>query len=1405
MVVRYLFSVLLACVLLHPLNAQPNLLFKRIEVTYPTIRLAFKVTCDGAFRNDLQPQDFEVYENGLKVKDATIWCPPEVDCCVSVSLVFDRSGSMVGEKIENVKKGGIAFVNSMNPDGLPCDEAAVVSFSHGDDVVLDLPMTTKKPDLLGAIDSMKANGLTALWDASAMGIDELVRNGTNRCKAVIILSDGGDNNSQIYKKVEEVIQHALLNNVKVYTIGYGIQNAEHAQDLQNFAFATGGQYYFSADGSDLAQIYASIKQSIKDAYQECLITYEAGCPDGTQRTVELVLKNYCGGTVARTRTYMAPLDRSQFQDVHIDIGEDDVGATKDVVVPVTLETPVNAVFSKASIAIGYDYNVLNFRSISTAGTLLEGKALIANEAGSRVNVSLKEHVEMNTAGGVLFYLHFTAGDVARATTTPVYMINWTFDAYCLNPQMSNGFVRIRPREPELNCEITAPDALNWNDQEKRYEPNPFNVEVRVNNTGTKEAFGVRATLVTDPAIVTLVTPQIPVQDLSPNLIYPGGTGYANWTLQVKEIEDLDSIPIYFSITADNNPTQACWKRIVVDPALSSALACDIQSVDTVFFREQYYEPVEFDVHVTAHNVGSGQTKDVRAQLLQDTRFTIVPPASKQLADVLLSQESASDSFRVKMHPRDTDGYDTLRVNIQGDDTNPAWCEWPVYVQRVRMPEFSLLCTTVDDSLEFNEATYEYEPNPFVVRTLAENIGETYAEDCQLIFVGPSRFEPVAGSNPRDAGTMQIGDRHEENWLIRALDRNIGGWDTLVFQVQGRGGLDRPIVLTECRLPIYVPPIRKPEYTMSCSLIDSLVYENNQYSPDPIEFSLRITNTGNALGRGLHPTIVPPPSVSLAAGEDAQKYVPALATNESRIVTWRLHPESRGNDGVYRVCAQVVDSVGISAQCCQDIFIPRTENPDLKLTCWSIDTLYLDASSGQYLGNPFDVTLDVNNIGLGTAENVRASIAVLGSFIRILGDVEQNLGDISNELSSRVNWQVEALRREEPADVPIVLTVVADNHPPVECNLVVHIPATQTPVLESVCSSIPEDSLFFDWSTGRFEYTECTLTYTITNTGAADAQNVRALLILPSGVILSAGEETQKTLSPSLLHPGESGTVTWRFSAKRADDDMMRSFRFIARADNAEDAECIDDLFIQGSPRHLTLQLPSYTLLRYSEKRDIPIRIDSTIGKDLSEYVLHLYYDPTVISLLSVSNAGTLTNIGWVGARMQEVEKGHVQISDYTTGTPLGTTEGVLLNLKVEGIYNDHRDLASFGESVLDLDEENVLLNRGAITPHTVDGRVIVTNECLEPLVATERYVLEQNRPNPFNPETVISFNIPKEDHVRLAVFDRHGREITVLRNRIMSAGRHSVHFTADNLPSGVYFYRLEYGGSFDVRKMILSR
>ena len=69
-------------------------------------------------------------------------------------------------------------------------------------------------------------------------------------------------------------------------------------------------------------------------------------------------------------------------------------------------------------------------------------------------------------------------------------------------------------------------------------------------------------------------------------------------------------------------------------------------------------------------------------------------------------------------------------------------------------------------------------------------------------------------------------------------------------------------------------------------------------------------------------------------------------------------------------------------------------------------------------------------------------------------------------------------------------------------------------------------------------------------------------------------------------------------------------------------------------------------------------------------------------------------------------------------------------------------------------------------------------------------MLGQNYPNPFNPETTIGFELPESSYVRLTVFDMVGAEVAVLVDGMQAAGRHTVTFHAEDLPSGTYVYRL---------------
>ncbi|MFA6542197.1 MAG: CotH kinase family protein [Bacteroidota bacterium] len=85
------------------------------------------------------------------------------------------------------------------------------------------------------------------------------------------------------------------------------------------------------------------------------------------------------------------------------------------------------------------------------------------------------------------------------------------------------------------------------------------------------------------------------------------------------------------------------------------------------------------------------------------------------------------------------------------------------------------------------------------------------------------------------------------------------------------------------------------------------------------------------------------------------------------------------------------------------------------------------------------------------------------------------------------------------------------------------------------------------------------------------------------------------------------------------------------------------------------------------------------------------------------------------------------------------------------------------------------------------------------------YRLSQNYPNPFNPNTVINYQLAMNGYITLKVYDLVGREIAVLANGMQEAGEHSVQWNAGQLPSGIYFYRLQSEKFVATKKLLLLK
>jgi hypothetical protein len=86
----------------------------------------------------------------------------------------------------------------------------------------------------------------------------------------------------------------------------------------------------------------------------------------------------------------------------------------------------------------------------------------------------------------------------------------------------------------------------------------------------------------------------------------------------------------------------------------------------------------------------------------------------------------------------------------------------------------------------------------------------------------------------------------------------------------------------------------------------------------------------------------------------------------------------------------------------------------------------------------------------------------------------------------------------------------------------------------------------------------------------------------------------------------------------------------------------------------------------------------------------------------------------------------------------------------------------------------------------------------------KEYQLSQNYPNPFNPSTIIRYELPRAANVSLKIFNTLGEEVAVLANEQKEAGYYQTTWNA-NVPSGIYFCRLQAGEFLQTKKMILVR
>ena len=205
----------------------------------------------------LDKEDFQVFEDGVPQEVAYY---SSEDIPVSIGVIFDMSGSM-SDKVNKARQSAVQFFKTANPQ----DEFFLVSFNEHAE--LTSRFTTSVEDLQSRLMYTAARGRTALLDGVYLGLSQM-KGAHNSKKALLIISDGGDNHSRYSEK--EVTNIVKESDVLIYSIGVfgGGGTAEEVGGpalLTKISEQTGGRM-FEANPVELPDMARKIGIELRNRY-----------------------------------------------------------------------------------------------------------------------------------------------------------------------------------------------------------------------------------------------------------------------------------------------------------------------------------------------------------------------------------------------------------------------------------------------------------------------------------------------------------------------------------------------------------------------------------------------------------------------------------------------------------------------------------------------------------------------------------------------------------------------------------------------------------------------------------------------------------------------------------------------------------------------------------------------------------------------------------------------------------------------------------------------------------------------------------------------------------------------------------------------------------------------------------
>ena len=240
---------------------------------------------------------------GLTIDSSFFLCPETIECAkqnergVALAMVLDRSGSMLDFispvdsriRITEAKDASTQFVDRLGDK----DEAMIISFA--DESRVDQVWTKNKSALKNAINALVPTGFTAMNEGVIRAIDS-IRKHPNPNRAIILLSDGGNNRWPEFSAVVDKIKEDTINPLPIYSIAFGLNKNDPLDlaglnDLKELARLTRGKTFEVYSAGSLDSVYKQLTREVVNDRCCVLRVPIPPCagPDDTLRTIKVLM------------------------------------------------------------------------------------------------------------------------------------------------------------------------------------------------------------------------------------------------------------------------------------------------------------------------------------------------------------------------------------------------------------------------------------------------------------------------------------------------------------------------------------------------------------------------------------------------------------------------------------------------------------------------------------------------------------------------------------------------------------------------------------------------------------------------------------------------------------------------------------------------------------------------------------------------------------------------------------------------------------------------------------------------------------------------------------------------------------------------------------------------------------